>query len=1300
MWTLIGHYQIRSSGRGLSTKQALKEFLNTLIPEYGIQNFNTDWNDGRALCGLVDRLQPGLCPNHRSLDPNNGLENCRLGMELAEEHLQIPKILDPEDLNDPQVDDLSVMTYVSYFFNPAMAQLIEWIKRKIPHRNIANVSTDWNNGINLAALMEACHPGLFPDWEELDPHKAKENLDKSIKLAQDRLDIACPVSAATLSDPKVDEIVVATYLSRFKYSKLLASANEVSVHVPTFQHGTGIVNQPVEFQVELGSTPELTLSHLAFKATANDSAAVVYFGKPHKEAATARFVPSVSGIYKVSCTLNDEEVTNGCPFEVPVIDPKQWSLSVNLPQSVQINKPINFEVLGEAYGTSPVVSCTAYIDTGVENPPEPAIIEEVEDKANHTEPAQEESIVTGLDKPAVIGEDFSFSVKVANKEELDALIQGPTVSYTPEIEEVGDGNGDWHTVTFVPDEQGAHTLDVTIGGNEVQGSPFTVSVVDEIVEEIDGSNLSEAKGDNSGDDQEKENKRNGKQEEQSKETELKREEKPKEKASFVHTSISPVESGKCNVYLVPTGIGKAKTHVTIGGVEVENSPFDITISDASKCSMSGLEDRAYLLGEEITFTVSTQGAGEDKPTTEIRGQKATYSPVVVENKGEEGKYSYTFMPTEPGIVKLAVLFGGEHIPGSPTTLQVGEPSIISEIPRFLEVGKAYSIDIMIDSSVWQEPTFLVTGLDGNTTNILDGSIFRSEDQSNQWKLVLKPLDTGSATVEVKLGNHNVKKSPFPVKITSISECSVEGIDRNPQLGLPYTFNVNVAEGLTQIPEVKLYTTSSQSALTGIENEPNSHAYTFTPVELGTVKIAILFGGVDIPGSPFDKVVEAPTSAKSCRAYGPALHPNAVLESGRPIEFYVDCKKAGDGELQIIAQGPRKNDPKVLVAEEEGVYTLRIDALHPGWYHVHVWWSQVHIPKSPFHLKVHQASDPSKVRAYGPGVSDQIEVDRPAEFHILTKEAGMGTLSVIVHGVKNAFRVNVKPEDPIDPRTLRGVYHPQEAGDYKVIIKWSGTEIPGSPFSVTVTDKRFDIEQARIEERRKERAKRVEAQQKLVRRQNKAVKKAINSMPDFGNTSSLQMRGPGGQFASKLAVVPGQTTTKKMVHMQKRKRLTRNVTASSVMQTTSLGDATKEKHSRKISAPPRLTKGSAVENNHPMSKTRYRNTQGIESAMQKNAGILGDYTPIGGSLKGGVSPMWHASFIAEEASNIESFEKEEELEPVLTHHSLSATWDENIDSLPDELPVPFQPMYDSQRDVERKEDTKVSTKTRKTSKRKK
>ena len=57
-------------------------------------NISTDWNNGIVLSALVDKLHPGLIPDHASLDPNNGLENTRYAMSIAEKKLDVPQVRD------------------------------------------------------------------------------------------------------------------------------------------------------------------------------------------------------------------------------------------------------------------------------------------------------------------------------------------------------------------------------------------------------------------------------------------------------------------------------------------------------------------------------------------------------------------------------------------------------------------------------------------------------------------------------------------------------------------------------------------------------------------------------------------------------------------------------------------------------------------------------------------------------------------------------------------------------------------------------------------------------------------------------------------------------------------------------------------------------------------------------------------------------------------------------------------------------------------------------------------------------
>jgi len=62
-------------------------------------------------------------------------------MALAKEHFGIPMILSPENLSSPDLDELSGMTYLSYFMkvdSPGYHATLEWVQSQVPHTQISN----------------------------------------------------------------------------------------------------------------------------------------------------------------------------------------------------------------------------------------------------------------------------------------------------------------------------------------------------------------------------------------------------------------------------------------------------------------------------------------------------------------------------------------------------------------------------------------------------------------------------------------------------------------------------------------------------------------------------------------------------------------------------------------------------------------------------------------------------------------------------------------------------------------------------------------------------------------------------------------------------------------------------------------------------------------------------------------------------------------------------------------------------------------------------------------------------------
>uniref|UniRef100_A0AAR2L4Z9 Actinin, alpha 2b n=1 Tax=Pygocentrus nattereri TaxID=42514 RepID=A0AAR2L4Z9_PYGNA len=107
IWTIILRFAIQDIS--VEGKERISGYLDVGHCE--------GWKDGLAFCALIHRHRPDLI-DYSKLNKDDPLGNLNLALEIAEKHLDIPKMLDPEDIvNTPKPDERAIMTYVSCFYH-------------------------------------------------------------------------------------------------------------------------------------------------------------------------------------------------------------------------------------------------------------------------------------------------------------------------------------------------------------------------------------------------------------------------------------------------------------------------------------------------------------------------------------------------------------------------------------------------------------------------------------------------------------------------------------------------------------------------------------------------------------------------------------------------------------------------------------------------------------------------------------------------------------------------------------------------------------------------------------------------------------------------------------------------------------------------------------------------------------------------------------------------------------------------------------------------------------------------------
>lgn len=92
-------------------------WIQSKVPNMPVGNFTNDWSTGKAVGALVDACAPGLCPDWDVWDPNDGLQNAREAMGLADDWLNVRQLIKPEEMINPKIDEQSMMTYLSQYPN-------------------------------------------------------------------------------------------------------------------------------------------------------------------------------------------------------------------------------------------------------------------------------------------------------------------------------------------------------------------------------------------------------------------------------------------------------------------------------------------------------------------------------------------------------------------------------------------------------------------------------------------------------------------------------------------------------------------------------------------------------------------------------------------------------------------------------------------------------------------------------------------------------------------------------------------------------------------------------------------------------------------------------------------------------------------------------------------------------------------------------------------------------------------------------------------------------------------------------
>nr|VZI47922.1 unnamed protein product [Spirometra erinaceieuropaei] len=328
-----------------------------------VNDIQTDFSDGLRLISLVEVLsgQKFSRVNRRPTFRTQKLENVTMVLKFLEEQEGLKLVnIDSTDIVDSRLKLILglIWTLILHYSislpmwegeeelpqddrgkgPTAKQRIVSWVNAKMPDLPVKNLTTDWNSGVAIGALVDACAPGLCPDWDTWGNRKPIENATEAMTAAEQWLDVPQLIRPEEMIDPKVDEKAMMTYLSQFPNAKLKEGAPlrpkinpaRVRAYGPGLEPTGNTIGTPARFTVETFSAGRAKLEVVVLSPNGESVPCDVIANEDRNLTYSCSYVPKKEGQYRVIIKYSSKEIPNS-PYLVQVQgapgDPKKVKLS-------------------------------------------------------------------------------------------------------------------------------------------------------------------------------------------------------------------------------------------------------------------------------------------------------------------------------------------------------------------------------------------------------------------------------------------------------------------------------------------------------------------------------------------------------------------------------------------------------------------------------------------------------------------------------------------------------------------------------------------------------------------------------------------------------------------------------------------------------------------------------------------------------------------------------------------------------------------------------------------------------------
>ena len=1055
-------------GPGSPGDTALLFWIWEQIPEQEIENFTTNWVDGKALGALVNSLSNGAYQGYEEFDDTNHAKNCQYAMEAAEEHLGIEATLTYEEMADPELNPLVRTTYLTQFFYAGLRP------------KVLSVSVPDKCGRGQYIYLDvSCPDNITGSIEARANSTNVESIPVDIKnTAVNQYRVKFLVKQPESYTLYVNAGGIRVKGSPFSYDFTPADAQAVEKKSTILPKKAGI---PAIVTFDTANAGKGELTARAYGETSGDVPYSVDRMSPNSY--KVAFIPFQPDVYLLDVKFEGHPV-KGSPFSIALdelIQPE--SVEVGEPQieepgapviiPIDLSKAGEAKLVGKCVGekSGEIDTHVVQVDTEDDKPTGITFIPPIEDIYNvsifydNTEvtgspvrvnlyplPPDSKKVVMTEAPSGILnaGETIKvgFDTSKAGSAEFTATCAGKSFGDVPvEVRAVEKNK---YEVLFVPPDMDVYALHVMWDNAPVIGSPFTLNLLPK-----DFPDATKVK--------------------------VQHMTEKKSKSSLI------IINDEIKVQVDTTDAGKGALEVTAEidqptpNEEHHKSQEQLNREGPGEAGAVAIDAHGGVVMEFDPEAGETAEGRQGTPSTIVMPEPSI--PQIEPSPENPKIFIITYVPNSGGMHKLNITWSGQSLPKSPLTFNV-------ITPRAVQYGAPIVVEL---KTIYKRKHLKVNAY--SRKNGTQYKVKMDKITSGHYKLIFQPKEPGIYLMDVKARDKHIEGSPFImdyVKELNPEAIKVSGLIQEGFVGEPIAFTIDATNAgfgdlsIARYPSQTSLLTVDQGDVQSIhlqKNDDGTYSAIFTPLKPGHSNLDVRFEGEPIPGSPFPvSVLRKATSAENVTGIGGAGTTEATLETGAaakpssskkkakkvanrvyglkldsekfivgtPHKFKLHCEDLGEGKLEVTSKPQSAAEIDVLTAEGENSYWVEILPKKSGKNDIIVRYAGNHIMGSPFHVVFSSRGDAAKCMLIDTLPECKQETDNEVVFCISTKGAGKGKIAASAKSISTKKHMQVSISHP-----FKHHYHvqflPTDGFNYMLSVMYDEIHIKGSPFRISLGD---------------------------------------------------------------------------------------------------------------------------------------------------------------------------------------------------------------------------------------------------------